>query len=101
MDGFGVSSPERSSGLQLRSRLTGACNFFNVTVVRSAAASQHVDLRMPAQQIGILATKFARIAVVEVGRLIELCMAELRGIGAGGNRSVPPKPPRHTSTPQP
>ena len=82
MDGFGVSSPERSSGLRLRSRLTGACNFFNVTMVRSAAASQHVDLRMPAQQIGILATKFARIAVVEVGRLIELCMAELRGIGA-------------------
>ena len=78
----GYRCPERSSGLRLRSCLTGACNFLNVTMVRSAAAAQHVDLRMPAQQIGILATEFARIAVVEVGRIIELCMAELRGIGA-------------------
>jgi hypothetical protein len=37
---------------------------------------------MPAQQISILGTKFKRISLVEVGRLIELCVAELRGVGA-------------------
>jgi len=62
-------------------------------MVCSAAASQNVDLRMPAPQIGILASKLARIAVVEVGRFIELCMAELRGIGADAPETLDPRFP--------
>ena len=61
-------------------------------MVGAAAATQHVDLRMPLQQIAVLAAELHRIAVVEVGCIVELLMAAPRGVGAQAAHAFDPGP---------
>ena len=62
-----------------------------VPVIRAAAAAEHIDLRVLAQQITVLATKLDRIAGVEVRRIVQLLVAAPRRISA--DAANPCRPP--------
>ena len=62
-------------------------------VIGAAAAPQHVELAMPREQIAILPAEFLRIAVIQIGRLVELGMAALGRVGAQAAQPFAPGRP--------
>ena len=54
----------------------------HVTMVRPAAAAEHVDVRMPLAERPVVLPELRRIAGIEVAGLVELGMAAPRGVGA-------------------
>ncbi len=65
-----------------------ACNadLPDVTMVRTAASAEHGDLRVPQPDVAVLRAEFNRIAVIEIGRVIELLVAPPRSVSADAAR---------------
>ncbi len=55
-------------------RLTYA---FDMTIIRAATATKHVDLWVPMEKIAVLATKLDGVPSIEIRRIVELLMATL------------------------
>lgn len=70
----GVGEDRVSGGsVCLRKQRSAGCgNLLDVAVVGAAAAAQHVQARCPLLDRGVLSAELGRVAVVEVGRLVEL-----------------------------
>ena len=63
------------NAIALRGDSTCASNLLNVPVVRTATASEYIDARVLPPQFRVLAPQLDGIAGVEVGCLVELCVA--------------------------
>ncbi len=50
-------------------------DLFNMTVIRSTAATKHIELLEPPDECFVLTTELRRIARIELRTLIELGMA--------------------------
>ena len=48
---------------------------FDMTMIRAATATKHVDLWVPAEKIAVLPTKLDGVSRIEIRRIVELLMA--------------------------
>ena len=59
-------------GQELDDIPTGERDAFDVAMVGAATAAQHVDLRIPADEVAVLACQLDRTASVKIGRVVQL-----------------------------
>ena len=60
-------------------------------MVRTAASAEHGDLRVPQPDVAVLRAEFNRIAVIEIGRVIELLVAPPRSVSANAAYALGPR----------
>lgn len=53
----------------------GGADLPDVTIIRAAASAQYGDLRVPQPDVAVLCAELNRIAVIEIGRVVELLVA--------------------------
>ncbi len=79
-DGVDGPPPRIGSG-RLIDRLTGEADRLDMAEIGATATAHHIQARASTPERRKLAAKFNRVAVIEIGRVVELGMAAPRRVG--------------------